>query len=149
MALTQEDIATIGTVISRQIDEREATMRAEINQAFANTGQAFETRIQQVIETERETFFEALRQIMEQMGEIRGFVAALVPPEPEPFMAGTEGMTDDLPEDDALVDEDPQPPTKGVVESPFHPDVQVATGPGMVPPPAQTPIGGATFGVPQ
>ncbi len=130
MALTQEDVAVIGQVIEKQItariDQREATMRAEINQAFTQTGEAFEARLQQVIEQERNLFFEALRQIMDQ---VQGLAQMVMPNVVEnPPVENTVVDAGDV-DDDAFGNTfstpAPAPPTKGIVG---------------------TPIGGATFG---
>lgn len=135
MALTQEDIAVIGQVIERQInarlDQREGAMRDEINQAFTQTGEAFEARLQQVIETERTLFFQALQEIMEMVRVTQAMVGGMTA-QPEPV--APEDVDDDAFQTES--DEGATVPTKGIIPTPVvHTDT----------PPAP-PIGGATFG---
>lgn len=134
MALTQEDIAVIGQVIERQITTRinqsDARIREEVNQAFTATGEAFEMRLMQVIEAEREMFFEALRQIMGQVTRLTAWVNDLtasaqteVPAQeavaPEDVDDDAFNMVDDrVPvEVPASASAPHTPPTKGVVQS--------------------------------
>lgn len=130
--MSQEEMQAIVGVVTRQISEAENRMRADINQAFNDTGISFDDRIETVINDERTLFFEALRQMWGAIQAVQGTVGIVAPTRPEDV------------EDDALGAPVATPPViqqTETVAAPVPPQV-----PGMVakaapvPPPVEAPI---------